>query len=148
MTTPPIGLAPELDLIAMDWLRERWPLQLGTVDPGTDSEVLLVRDETPVDIRELLVEHGHFVSVHALPGRTTRHEVIAPLDFHVFALTTTAASNLSREIDAELLGRPYIRTMTGASLQGVISRLSPVTVPWADAAVRRYMSSYTVTARR
>lgn len=136
--------APELNRIAMAWLRETFPAELGTQPPyGT----LLVRGETPPDVRKLLDSTGYFVRVGQLPGRTSKTEITAPLDFDVFALTAADAGGLAREIDA-LLVRGYLRVSTGASLHNVINQLSPATVPWADAAVRRVYSSYSVTARR
>lgn len=144
-----IRSAPDLRVVAMDWLRQEYPDLLGTRNPGTVDEVLLVRTETPPDVRLLLEDYsGVFVRVGQLPGRSTRHEVTAALDFDVFGLTDAEAGDLARDIDARL-GRGWARVVeSGASLQNVTNQMSPVTVPWADASVRRYLSNYAVTARR
>jgi len=142
-----VDRAPKLRRIAMALLRQEFPDRLGTVD-----KVLRVKTETPDNLRELLVAQTCFVRVGQLPGRTTQNQISAILDFDVFALTDDAAEDLALDIDAMLLGRRLLRVASGPfvgeSLDTVVSQMSPHTVPWADAGVRRYYSSYAVTARR
>lgn len=135
--------APDLRTVLMAWLRQEYPAQLGAV-----AGVLRVRTEAPADLRELLEGHEFFAAVRQFPGRSSRTEVTATLDLEVFALTDAAAGDLARDIDARLARRRLYVAESGASLHNVINQMLPVTVPWADPAVRRYQSSYAVTARR
>jgi hypothetical protein len=150
MTITPI---PDLRRVGMALLRQRFPAQLGSIPIAGGKEILRVRDAEVDNLREFLAQHDYFARVGLIPGRTTPHGVSAALDFDIFALTDSAAGDLSRAIDAWLMDSPLaLRVasgpLTGASLDTVVSQMSPDTVPWADAGVRRYYSSYAVTARR
>lgn len=145
--------APDLERIAMELLRQQFPSRLSTKTVDGKSVFRVADAEAqPESMRDFLRQHDYFVRVGMIPGRTTRNQISAALDMDVFALTRAAARGLAFEIDAFLLGQRLARVasgpLTGASLDTVFSQLSPNTVPWADASVRRFYSSYAVTARR
>lgn len=136
---------PDLKRFGSAWLRETFP-ELATPSDG----MLLVRIDEKLDptlVRTVLDAHGFFVRVGEIPGRTTPNQIHGTLDFDVFGLTDATTGDLARRIDMKFITGRH-RIASGASIDTVFSQMSPHAVPWADASVRRYYSSFAVTARR
>lgn len=107
---------------------------LGTADTETPSN---------------LVANLPFIRVNRIGGTNDRITDAARVDVNIYAVKRTDAATLAETVRQRMLSYPHVITIPVACvLDDVITDVAPNEVPWGDPAIRRFTSSYRVTARR
>lgn len=132
---------PDVDAALRQLLRTWFP-ELATEPDGT----LHVAVDTPVNLKDVLP----FVRVADIGGSDDRITDRPTIDFDVFSDTFTGAKSLANQIRTKLIGYPYSTIVAGrfVGIDQTITLARPHRVPWADATIRRFYSSYQFSVRR
>lgn len=148
VTTAYPNLKPESDfeLAMMTLLRATFP-ELAT---GADG-VLRVATETPPDLATRVTSSTPFVRVTDIGGGATgRLLQLGLVDIDVFGRSRNQARDLAVAIQALVEGYPHsVQTEAGFVLiDRASTAMRPQGVPYSDTTLRRYYSSYRLSARR
>ncbi len=130
-----LGDFPDIETLTLDVLEGLYP-QL------TEGDVRLADTETPANLQDLPV----FVRVSLVTGRDDRITDYSVVDIDVFASSRAVAYAWAQDIRSRLTGGPH-RAGSGV-IDRVVTEEKPRRLPWADENVRRFGSTYRISARR
>lgn len=136
---------PDLETAAMELLRQRFPI-LATPPGG----LLRVATETPADLPTRITSSVPFVRVTDIGGAGGRLDVGATIDVDVYGRSRNQVRDLAVDIEGFLLSAPHSVFVGGVFVlvDSVGLSVRPHRVPWPDETIRRYYSSYQLSARR
>jgi len=136
---------PDLETAVMEMLRQRFPI-LATPAGG----LLRVATETPDDLPTRVTSSAPFVRVTDIGGAGGRLDVGATVDVDVYGRSRNQTRDLAVAIEGFMLSAPHSVFVGGAFVlvDSVGLSVRPHRVPWPDETIRRYYSSYQLSARR
>lgn len=145
---PNLAIPPDLEETIMDLLVWRFDV----LKPGAGDD--RVESTTPPDLSSRVTTTVPFVRVSDIGaggGRNRLTRERGHLDVDIFGRTRSQAYTLGREIQAFLEGYPHSITLDDGRfvlVEEVVTLMRPQRVAWDDSTLRRYYSSYQISARR
>ena len=125
---PDLAAFPDLEVAIIDLIED-----LSNGNAGT---------ETPASLETTLP----FLRVLRSGGPDNRFTDSARITIDAFDSTRPLAHALAESVRQRLLSFPHV--INGAVIDTVATNSGPTEIPWGDPVVRRFVSSYVVTARR
>ena len=145
MTGYDFASSPDIERALMKMLRERFSV-LATPPGGP----LRVATEVPSNVGDIVTATVPFVRVSVIGGGSGRLEIRPLVDVDVFSKDRDTSMRLAVSIEAWLLDYPHRTTLDSnfVLLDEVSTVMVPQRVPWPDGTLKRYLSSYQISARR
>lgn len=144
-----LGDFPDIETLTLDVLEGLYPQLTGAgyagyLDgyTGVYTGPRLTDTETPANLQDLPV----FIRVTLVTGRDDRITDRSVVDIDVFASSRAVAYAWAKDIRSRLTGGPH-RAGSGI-IDRVVTEEKPRRLPWSDENVRRFGSTYRISARR
>lgn len=144
-----IAPAADVETAVMAMLRRDFPL-LATPAGGQ----LRVGGELPADLTTRVTSTVPYVRVAEIGGSSTPYHDRVTIDLDVFSKSRALSRKVAFDLQSWLMGRPDPIVVDGKKViieigdKERVTSIRPQEVPWDDTTLRRYYSSYSISARR